>query len=122
MYGVDPGAVEDAWARQYATITRTVDPTQEAFEPRAMSMVTRRQAWQFRILPIRFDGDELMVATTQRDLLRALRFSTRMMTVPTFLVIANPLALGEALCRHYPLPGMTAESVLRNGAGGPLRS
>ncbi|MHC5003786.1 MAG: GspE/PulE/PilB domain-containing protein [Planctomycetota bacterium] len=120
LYGVDPGLVEEAWARQYACITRTVDPTEEVFEPRAVSLVTRRQAWQFRVLPVRFDGEELMVASTQAHLLRALRFATRVIVAPTYLVVANPLALGEALCVHYPLPGMTAESVLGNGVDGLL--
>jgi len=62
LAGVDPLRVEEAWAAQYATLTRQIDPRVEAFEERAVDLITRRQAWQFRVLPIRFDGAELMLA------------------------------------------------------------
>ena len=109
--GIDPKMVESAWATQYARLTRKIDPVLEAYDPGAQQLVTRRQAWQFRILPVRFDGHELMVATTQSHLPRALRFATNVVGVPVYLVMADALRLGEALCRHYPLPGMNAASV-----------
>lgn len=111
-FGVDPASVEAAWARQYAALTRTVDPRHEVFDDRALLVVTRRQAWQFRVLPIRFDDRELMVATTQLHLRRALRFATHVIGLPVYFVMSDPEALGLALCRHFSLPGMTAESVL----------
>jgi type IV pilus assembly protein PilB len=111
MFAVDPDAIEQAWALQYATLSRSIDPRREPIEDRALALVTRRQAWQFRVLPMRFDGDELMVATTQQHLRRALRFATAVLGVPVYIVLTEPRSLGEALCRHYPLPGMTAASV-----------
>jgi hypothetical protein len=111
MFDIDPAAVEAAWAFQYARITRRVDPRTEYFEPRALALVTRRQAWQFRVLPIRFDGAELMIATTQQHLPRALRFASNVVGIPVYLVVAESDALGAALCRHYPLPGMTPAAV-----------
>jgi len=111
MFNVDPKAVEEAWAAQYAKISRTVNPLHESIEARALELVTRRQAWQFRVLPMRFDGPDLMMATTQRHLRRALRFATSVLGVPVYLVLAEPRNLGEALCRHYPMVGMTPESV-----------
>jgi hypothetical protein len=117
LFGVDPAAVEAAWARQYAGLTRTVDPAVEVFDERAMALVTRRQAWQFRVLPIRFEPVELMVATTRIHLGRALRFANNVVGLPVFFVMAEPADLGRALCRHYPLPGMTPESVLDDGLG-----
>ena len=131
MFGVHPDKIEEAWASQYARLTRAVDPQVESFDSGAAELVTRRQAWQFRILPMRFEGRELLVATTQRRLRRALRFATNVIGIPVFFVIAEPLALGRALCARYPLPGMTPESVLDDpgaaapwsvaaGAGGPV--
>jgi hypothetical protein len=111
MFRVDPEAIEHAWAMQYATLTRIVDPRCEAFEHAALELVSRRQAWQFRVLPIRFDDRELMMATTRRHLRRALRFATNVLGAPVYLVLAESLALGEALCRHYPMPGMTARAI-----------
>ena len=111
MCGVDPERIEDAWAQQYAGLTRTVDPDVEVFDEKAAELVTRRQAWQFRILPLRFEGRELLIATTQRHLRRALRFATNVIGIPVFFVMADPDALGQALCARYALPGLTPESV-----------
>ena len=114
MFAVDSTVVEDAWVQQYARLTRTVDPAQELFEEQATQLVTRRQAWQFRSLPIRFDGRELMLATIQPYLRRALGFATNVIGVPIYLVLTKPACLGEAMCRIYPMPGMTPQSVSDN--------
>ncbi len=111
LYGVSPDDIEDAWAQQYAQLTRSVKPEVEAFDHHAVDLVTRRQAWQFRVLPIRFEDGELIIATTREHLRRALRFATNVIGVPVFLVITEADALGEALCRHYPMPGMGVDSV-----------
>ena len=115
LYEVAPSAVENAWAKQYANLTRVIDPELEICDDSALRLVTRRQAWQFRVMPVRFDGVELMLATTQTHLRRALRFATNVIGVPVYLVMADPEALGRALCRHYPLPGMSPRSVLDDG-------
>ncbi len=111
LFNIPSEAVELAWAAQYARLTRTIDPSIEVFDEGARSLITRRQAWQFCILPIRFDGAELMMATTQAHLRRALRFASSVIPVPLYFVMAAPNALGEALCARYPLPGMTPECV-----------
>ncbi len=107
LYGVAPEAIELAWAAQYARLTRTIDPEAEPLEDRALGLITRRQAWQFRILPLRFDGNELMIATTLSHLRRALRFAVNVIGVPVFFVMTDEEQLGRALCRHYELPGFT---------------
>lgn len=122
LYGVDPRKIEEAWARQYAGLTRTVRPDLEVFDDQAVSLVTRRQAWQFRILPLRFEGRELLIATTPQHLRRALRFATNVIGIPVFFVMADPLELGHALCARYSLPGMTPESVLDEAASGSPRN
>lgn len=111
LFGVDPRSIEEAWARQYASLTRTVNPEVEVFDDKAGELVTRRQAWQFRILPLRFEGREMIIATTQKHLRRALRFATNVIGVPVFFVMSDSEALGRALCSRYPLPGMTPGSV-----------
>ena len=111
LFSIHPDQVEQAWALQYASLSRDLDLAHEFIDPKALGCITRRQAWQFRVLPMRFDGSELMMATTQQHLRRALRFATGVMGLPVFLVLASPAALGEALCRHYSLPGMTPQSV-----------
>jgi hypothetical protein len=63
------------------------------------------------VLPIRFDDRELMLATTRRHLRRALRFANNVLGVPVYLVLADALYLGEAIQRHYPMPGLSPRSI-----------
>lgn len=111
LFGVSPHDVEQAWAAQYSAQARVVDPLREPVDRKAIDLITRRQAWQFRVLPLRFDGRELVLVTTSQHLCRALRFATAVIGVPVYVVLAKPAALGEALCRHYPMPGMTPQSI-----------
>lgn len=108
MYGIDPTDIEQAWVQQYASLTRHIDVLREETDARAMKAIDRRQAWQFRVLPVRYDGTELMVATTADNLCRALRFATRCLVDPCFLVLTEAQKLGAALERYFPLPGMDA--------------
>lgn len=110
-FGIDPEVIEDAWAEQYASLTRTIDPENEVYADEAAQLISPRQAWQFRVLPIRFDDSELIMATTRRHLRRALKFATNVIGVPVFLVMTEPIALGRALTERYSLPGFTPESV-----------
>ncbi len=111
MFGVSPDAVEKAWAEQYASIAPTVDPRAMQISGEALESISRRQAWQFRMLPLERRGDGLIACTTQDGLVRALRFAGWRLGYSCQFVLAEPVALGEALCTHYPMAGMTAASV-----------
>jgi len=111
LFGVDPIVVEGLWAEQYASITPRIDPRREPITEDALRSLTARQAWQFRLLPIRRDGEGLMICTTLDNLARAVRFVYRGLGQPAYFVLTEPGALGEALVRRYPMPGMTAASV-----------
>lgn len=74
LFGVSSRDVERAWAEQYAQITGEFNLHGVKFEAEALATVTPRQAWQFRLLPVRYSGDELTVCTTRDHLARALRF------------------------------------------------
>lgn len=107
IYGVREAVIESAWAEQYAGLSKVVDPRREAVDPEVLPLIDRRQAWQFRMLPLRFDGAELMVCTTEKHLVRALRFAGWKIRAQCFFVMAEPQALGEALTRYYPMAGMS---------------
>lgn len=101
MFGVSPLVVESAWAEQYRTLTRVIDPRKELIDPVAISRISRRQAWQFNVLPIRHDGDELMVATTQDNVGRALRFLNWSISDQCFIVLAGERELEEVMVDRY---------------------
>lgn len=111
IYGVSREDIEDAWAEQYALINPTVDPRHEEINAAVLQIIGRRQAWQFRILPLRFDGPELVVCTTQDHLVKALRFAGYQIKQPVYFVLADALTLGEALMSNYPMDGMSPHMV-----------
>ncbi|TVQ62755.1 MAG: hypothetical protein EA379_04920 [Phycisphaerales bacterium] len=111
MFGVCPKAVEGAWVEQYASIAERVDPRTERVDPDALTLLSARQAWQFRVLPLRFDRQELVVCTTPTHLPRAINFVYRKLRTPSHFVTADAQALGEALVRRYPLAGLTPACV-----------
>jgi len=116
LLGIPGRSVEKAWAEQYATETRWLDAAIEPADPAVQDLVSRRQAWQFRILPLGYDGNELMICTTKEGLVRALNFVTRQLPVACYFVLTEPESLGMALMRHYPMDGMSVESVTRGVA------
>lgn len=115
MYGVSPGAVERAWAEQYAMFAPHIDPRNYTINARALEAISRRQAWQFCILPLEFKGSDLIAVTTQEHLVRALKFAGWRLGHACQLLLADPSHLGEALQQHYPMAGMTAESIIARG-------
>jgi hypothetical protein len=111
MFGVSPNAVERAWAEQYASLSPLVDPRRMVVSQQALEAINRRQAWQFRMLPLELRGDSIIACTTQQSLVRAMRFAGWRLGPACQFVLAEPLYLGEALCEHYPLAGMSPRDV-----------
>jgi len=111
MFGVSPRDVEAAWAEQYASFAPRVDPREYPRCERALGVICRRQAWQFKVLPLEMRGRELIACTTQPALVKALKFVGWRLEHPCQFVLADPRALGEAMELWYPLPGMTAAAV-----------
>lgn len=113
LFGISEAAVEQAWADQYSMVAQRIDPRSERVDAEVLSLVDRRQAWQFRVLPIRMDGDEVMICSTREHLVRALKFTGWRIQAPCYFVLTDPLTLGEALVKHYPMAGMTPSMVSR---------
>lgn len=108
LFGVAPSAVEHAWAEQYATIAPRFDPRLHAIEPEILGLLERRQAWQFRVIPVRREGDEHVFVTSADNLARALRFTGWRVPGPCTFCICDPETLTIALGMHYPMEGMDA--------------
>ena len=110
LCGISLEAIEEAWSYQYACNAPTIDPL--TFVPRgeAKELVTSRQAWQFRCLPLNLEGETLVLATTQQHLQRALKFATRVLSRPAYFMMTTEARLSSALSEHYPLAGMDAST------------
>jgi hypothetical protein len=105
MFGVSPRVVERAWASQYSELLGRTDLAAERADPEVRPLVERRQAWQFQILPLRFDGGELLVATTEAALARAMRFAGWALGGPVSFLLVEEEDLLAHLGEAYPMPG-----------------
>jgi hypothetical protein len=111
LFGVSPDVIEDAWVEQYTELTGTLDPDFDRCDAGVRDVVTRRQAWQFRIMPVRWDDGALVLATTREHLQRALRFATNAIPFPVYFLVTDPDALAGALEAHYPMGALGSEAV-----------
>lgn len=111
MFDVTVGSIEKAWIEQYHRFTGgSIDLAQQQIDADALSIINRRQAWQFEILPLRFQPDgELLIAATRTRLARAVTFVTARLGPVAFFRIAESQQLRKFLRQHYPMPEVTEE-------------
>jgi hypothetical protein len=109
LYGIQPSAVEDAWVQQYVRIAGTVDLDEQRMDEECLRLINRRQAWQFHVLPMNRDEQNVNVATTAEGLVRAVNFSTKKLDEPVHFQIAERKQLREFLMKHYPVPQFIAQ-------------
>ena len=105
MFDVDPDAVERAWIDQYLAFGTEAELNDQRIDQEALDLLSRRQAWQFRVLPLRREADELVVATSREHLRRAVNFAWRRLEEPLYFLIVRPAQLEQYLMHHYPWPG-----------------
>jgi hypothetical protein len=109
LFGIHPKAIEDAWVEQYLRIAGVVNLEEETVETECLRLLSRRQAWQFHLLPMHRRDNEVHVATSAENLVRAVNFSTRGIDEPVYLLIAERTQLREFLMKHYPVPEFLAQ-------------
>jgi hypothetical protein len=112
LYGIDPATIETIWAESMIRISEIVRPDVSGIDPALLDLITRRQAWQFRFLPISIDHcGTLKAATTREHLSRAVRFATRVLDRPCSFVLTDSEFLAEQLDVHYALPGLDERAI-----------
>lgn len=102
LFGVDPQAVERAWVEQYLSYDTVTDLSCEPVQDTALRVLSRRQAWQFRILPLRYEHGHMLAATTRKNLRRSVNFAWSTLRDPVCFLIAQEQQLAEYLDEHYP--------------------
>jgi hypothetical protein len=109
LYGINPRAIEDAWVEQYVRVAGVVDLNQQKIDEQCLRQINRRQAWQFHVLPMNRQEDNLNIATSAQDLVRAVNFSCKKLDEPVYFMIAERMQLREFLMKHYPVPEYIAQ-------------
>jgi hypothetical protein len=103
LFGLSAKSIEQAWAKQFSDIADWIDPLDAQVAANALATIERRQAWQFRCLPLWFDRRELLLATDTASLPRAMRFVGWRVPDPCRFLLATPEALTNALQAYYPM-------------------
>lgn len=109
LYGIDPNVVQDAWVEQYADTVGRVSLTNVDVDADCLDLVSRRQAWQFHIVPLFRDSDSLHVVTTPESLVRAVNFATRTFSEPVYFRLTDRQQINSFLMQHYPVPNFLAQ-------------
>jgi Type II secretion system (T2SS), protein E, N-terminal domain len=109
LFGIDPKVIEDAWVRQYTQIMGPIDPATLAVDQECIALINRRQAWQFFIAPVHRSGEELLLITTAKNLVRASNFAAHVFPEATFFRISGEESMQRFLMKHYPVPNYLAE-------------
>ena len=104
MFGINAKAVEDAWVEQYVRMTGVVDLDEQRIDTDCLRILNRRQAWQFHLLPLNRQQEDLHRATSPQDLVRAVNFSGRKIDEPVNFLVAERDQLRDFLMKHYPVP------------------
>ncbi len=108
MFGVGREATQRAWVKQYMGMGTLVDLDGESIDPGVLGVLTRRQAWQMMLLPLRREEGGLVVATSPERLPRAITFAWQRLQGPIYVLIADRKQLAQYLGKHYPWPAMDA--------------
>ncbi|MEM7755070.1 MAG: hypothetical protein AAF297_05475 [Planctomycetota bacterium] len=109
LFGVSPKVVEQAWAEQFAAVAEWVDLSETPTSPECVEMLDRRQAWQFGVVPLRFEDHELVIATSKQHLARAMRFVGWRVEYPARFVLCSSEDLHDALSERFPMAGLDSE-------------
>jgi hypothetical protein len=113
LFGINPATVADAWVEQYVRTVGIIDLESREVDVDCLPLVNRRQAWQFHILPLGRDNDQLQLVTSAANLVRAVNFSVRKLNEPFYFWIADGKQLQQFLMRHYPVPSFIAQYAIR---------
>ena len=110
LFDVPPVAVDAAWAQQLVALHGASDVSKEQPPGACVAMLSSRQAWQFRLVPLRrelADGramGHLLLATDSARLRRAMNFAARTLPLAPAFVVATRESLQALLSRVYPVP------------------
>jgi hypothetical protein len=114
LFEVSVDSVEQAWIEQYYRCNGVMDLSHQEVDARALKLINRRQAWQFEILPLRFEATgELLVAASRARLARAVTFAANRIRPTAYFRLAESQQLRQFLRKHYPMPEVSQEVLRR---------
>jgi hypothetical protein len=87
LFGVAEEAIWEAWLEQVGPCCQPADLDVEPADDAVLALVSAEEAWRLHVLPMRYQGGELIAATTVTDLPEAAALlADRLDHTPHFLV------------------------------------
>jgi len=112
LFDVTLESIERAWIDQYARFTGHFDLSDAHVDVKALQTLSRRQAWQFEMLPLHFNSDgEMLIAASRRRLARAVTFAAECLDQSVYFRVADSEQLRSFLQKHYPMPEVSQELI-----------
>ena len=113
LFGIDAKAVAGAWEEQFLHRHPPRDVSGEQCDERFLKLLERRQAWQFRMVPIHAELGYLLIAVHPQGLLKAVNFAARALPLTPCFIPAEETSLRKLLMTHYPVPLELADYAFR---------
>jgi hypothetical protein len=105
-FGIEETEVYQIVAEEMAQDLVEVNPAQEALDPEARRMLSAREAWEHLMLPLRFENDVLLCATTPETLPGALRVAQQNFDQPFRLLLSPVRSLEQIISECYDYNGV----------------
>lgn len=107
LFGVQEAELWRAWAQQVIDCCPRVAALSLRPTPKALSFVTPREAWAYRILPYDWTDAELLVVTTAERLPNAMAYAQIKSPVPAVFSLADRNELEQAIRQAYNLQNLS---------------
>ena len=106
LFGISRGSVIAALAKQVAMRAPDASLATEHFDPQCLRMISAREAWDSLTLPIRWDGGELLAATTIETLPAAIELLQARLDCPFHFVLAEMRPIEQFIASLYAYEGV----------------
>ena len=103
MFNVQEAELWRAWAQQMIECCPTVNPATMSISAKALSFLTPREAWAYRLLPLSWNENELYLATTGERLPNAMAYAQIKSPVPVTFAVAEREDLEATIRLQYGL-------------------
>ena len=106
MFGIGERAIHLALADQVARRAPLATLCQETFDPKALQLLSAREAWDTLVLPIRWEDGVLLCATTVETLTSAIDLLQRKYDQPYRFTLAEMRPIEEFIASMYAYEGV----------------
>lgn len=106
LFDIERSAVIEALAEQIVMRAPQASLATETFDAQCLRMISAKEAWDSLILPIRWEGGELLCATTVETLPGAIELLQQKLDCPFHFSIAEMRPLEEFIASLYAYEGV----------------